>query len=113
MRKLITAAILAVLGWQGYNAYHRASLASEPPSAETTEDSAASREDSAEFATGGTDQVRDELVSEDSSFTCDGRTHCSQMASCEEATWFINNCPGTEMDGNNDGVPCERQWCGR
>jgi len=44
-------------------------------------------------------------------FVCDGRTHCSQMTSCAEATWFINNCPGTQMDGNNDGVPCESQWC--
>ena len=45
------------------------------------------------------------------SFRCDGRTHCSQMTSCQEATWFINHCPGTEMDGNQDGVPCEQQWC--
>ena len=45
------------------------------------------------------------------SYKCDGRTHCSHMTSCEEATWFLRNCPGTKMDGNNDGVPCERQWC--
>ena len=44
-------------------------------------------------------------------FRCDGRTHCSQMKSCAEATWFLRNCPNTKMDGNNDGVPCERQWC--
>ena len=43
---------------------------------------------------------------------CDGRTHCSQMVSCEEATWFLKHCPGVEMDGNHDGVPCEQQWCG-
>jgi endonuclease YncB( thermonuclease family) len=42
---------------------------------------------------------------------CDGRTRCSQMTSCAEATWFLKNCPGVEMDGNHDGVPCERQWC--
>jgi endonuclease YncB( thermonuclease family) len=42
---------------------------------------------------------------------CDGRTSCSQMSSCAEATWFLKNCPGVKMDGNNDGVPCERQWC--
>ena len=42
---------------------------------------------------------------------CDGRTHCSQMTSCEEATYFLRNCPGTQMDGEGDGVPCERQWC--
>lgn len=44
-------------------------------------------------------------------FKCDGRTRCSEMTSCEEATFFINNCPGVQMDGNNDGVPCEKQWC--
>lgn len=42
---------------------------------------------------------------------CDGRTHCSHMTSCKEAMWFIQNCPGMEMDGDNDGIPCERQWC--
>lgn len=46
-----------------------------------------------------------------SSFQCDGRTHCNQMRSCEEATFFLRNCPNTKMDGNRDGVPCERQWC--
>lgn len=44
-------------------------------------------------------------------YQCDGRTHCSQMTSCEEATFFIRNCPGTKMDGDNDGIPCERQLC--
>ncbi len=42
---------------------------------------------------------------------CDGRTHCSQMTSCAEATYFLKNCPGAQMDGNFDGVPCEQQWC--
>ena len=45
---------------------------------------------------------------------CDGRVYCSQMTSCEEATWFLENCPNTKMDGKGrgDGIPCERQWCG-
>ena len=42
---------------------------------------------------------------------CDGRTRCRQMTSCEEATYFLKNCPGTVMDGDHDGVPCEDQWC--
>ncbi|UJF21942.1 excalibur calcium-binding domain-containing protein [Shewanella sp. OMA3-2] len=47
-----------------------------------------------------------------SQFRCEaGKTHCSQMRSCAEATFYINNCPGTKMDGNGDGVPCERQFC--
>lgn len=44
-------------------------------------------------------------------FSCDGRKHCSQMTSCSEAKLFLKNCPGTEMDGDGDGVPCEQQWC--
>ena len=44
-------------------------------------------------------------------YRCDGRTYCSQMHSCAEATWFLKNCPGVKMDGNHDGVPCEKQWC--
>lgn len=44
-------------------------------------------------------------------FRCDGRIDCSQMTSCSEAKYFLKNCPGVRMDGDNDGVPCERQWC--
>jgi cold shock CspA family protein len=43
-----------------------------------------------------------------SPFSCDGRRYCSQMRSREEAVFFVRNCPGTEMDGDGDGVPCER-----
>ena len=44
-------------------------------------------------------------------FRCDGRKYCSQMTSCAEAKQFLKNCPGVQMDGNHDGVPCEQQWC--
>jgi hypothetical protein len=44
-------------------------------------------------------------------FQCDGRSYCSQMHSCEEAKWFLKHCPGMNMDGEGDGIPCERQWC--
>ena len=50
---------------------------------------------------------------EKAQFSCDGRTHCSQMRSYEEAVFFNNNCPNTKMDGNNDGEPCERQFKNR
>ena len=52
-------------------------------------------------------------VSASSSFRCDDRTHCSQMTSCDEATFFLRNCPNMQMDGDHDGVPCEEQWCPR
>lgn len=44
-------------------------------------------------------------------FKCDGRKYCSQMTSCAEAKSFLKYCPGTEMDGDHDGIPCESQWC--
>lgn len=43
-------------------------------------------------------------------FKCDGRQHCSEMTSLEEARFFLKNCPNTKMDGDNDGEPCERQF---
>lgn len=45
------------------------------------------------------------------SFRCDGRTQCREMGSCAEARYFLANCPGTAMDGDGDGTPCELQWC--
>lgn len=42
---------------------------------------------------------------------CDGRRRCTQMHSCEEAKFFLAHCPGVEMDGDHDGIPCEQQWC--
>ena len=45
-------------------------------------------------------------------FSCDGRVYCSQMSSCEEAKFFLAHCPGTKMDGDGDGIPCEKQFCG-
>lgn len=46
-------------------------------------------------------------------FHCDGRVRCSQMRSCEEARYFLQHCSGVKMDGDGDGIPCEREWCGR
>jgi len=42
---------------------------------------------------------------------CDGRTQCVQMTSCSEAKYFLQNCPGVQMDSNRNGVPCEKTWC--
>lgn len=44
-------------------------------------------------------------------YRCDGRVYCSQMTSCQEATYFLKHCPNVKVDGNHDGIPCEKQWC--
>jgi len=49
-------------------------------------------------------------VNTDQNFSCDGRQHCSQMHSYEEAVFFLRNCPNTKMDGDGDGIPCEQQF---
>lgn len=88
MNTVLLLALLVFAGWYGYSQFRRGAnlpvAAAEPAVAESAP------------------EMR---------FNCDGRTHCSQMTSCAEATYFLNNCPGTRMDGNNDGVPCEKQWC--
>ncbi len=58
------------------------------------------------------DTIPAKTVLPEPAFHCDGRTRCPQMTSCAEATFFLRQCPGTRMDGNRDGVPCEEQWCG-
>lgn len=40
-------------------------------------------------------------------FKCEGKRHCSQMTSCDEARFYDRYCPDTLMDGDGDGRPCE------
>ena len=63
---------------------------------------------------GGKNQVKQiatPAVAPVATFRCDGRKHCSQITSCKEAKFFLKNCPGVKMDGDGDGIPCEKQWC--
>jgi len=55
--------------------------------------------------------TRIEAPSVESVFQCDGRRRCTQMRSCAEARFFLATCPGAEMDGDRDGIPCEDQHC--
>lgn len=43
-------------------------------------------------------------------FKCDKRKYCSQMRSYDEAKYFLRHCRGVKMDGDHDGIPCERQF---
>jgi endonuclease YncB( thermonuclease family) len=40
-------------------------------------------------------------------FTCGTKRYCREMASCEEARFYLTQCGVTTMDGDNDGIPCE------
>jgi maltooligosyltrehalose synthase len=98
MKNLIVLAILGAIGWFGYGKYK--AMTAQGRAADPV---VALARESAASATGSA-TARPE-------FSCDGRTHCSHMRSCAEATYFIQHCPNTQMDGDHDGVPCERQWC--
>lgn len=89
MKNLLTVVAIGLLGWYGITKYQ----------------SYSSSRSNDVFTEG------DEAVPSQS-FSCDGRTRCSQMRSCDEAICFVRNCPGIKMDGDGDGVPCESQWCG-
>ncbi len=91
----VAVLLLVALGVYGYANY------SKRASAYGAADARASSEGSAT-------QTQQPLLTNQ---RCDGRQHCSQMTSCAEAKFFLKNCPGVQMDGNHDGVPCEQQWC--
>lgn len=39
-------------------------------------------------------------------FQCGSKQRCSQMASCAEAQFYLQQCGVRQLDGNNDGIPC-------
>lgn len=45
------------------------------------------------------------------SFQCGTKRTCSQMKSCKEAKYFLNQCGVQRLDRDGDGVPCEN-LCG-
>ena len=38
---------------------------------------------------------------------CGQKQFCREMASCEEAMFYLKKCGVSSLDGNGDGVPCE------
>ncbi len=39
---------------------------------------------------------------------CGTKRYCKEMNSCEEAYHYLRNCGLNRLDGDRDGVPCER-----
>ena len=107
MRKLI---ILAALAYAGYG-YFTGTLDLPLPASLLANPSPVISNDNPGgriSVTGGVEQAPAPVSNR--TFTCDGRQHCSQMSSYEEASFFLANCPNTKMDGDNDGIPCEQQF---
>jgi hypothetical protein len=47
-----------------------------------------------------------------SGFACGAKRYCTQMTSCAEAMFHFQVCGLRRLDGDQDGVPCERV-CGQ
>jgi hypothetical protein len=99
MKRFIIVVLLALAAWQGYDLYQSRRAGRRAPMG-IVDDTQRIKPPSVQ-----------RIVEPTSSYKCDGRIYCSQMTSCEEATFFLKNCPGVKMDGDNDGIPCENQWC--
>jgi endonuclease YncB( thermonuclease family) len=41
-------------------------------------------------------------------YNCEGKTKCSEMVSCEEALYYLTHCGVGSLDGDMDGLPCEK-----
>jgi predicted negative regulator of RcsB-dependent stress response len=101
MKSIIVVLLLAAAAWFGFGKYQdrahaqrEAELANQPvkkkPAALPT-------------AKAGEPGV--------SFFSCDGRSSCRQMTSCEEAKYFVRTCPGFETGVFGEEASCEKQWC--
>ncbi|WP_352851814.1 excalibur calcium-binding domain-containing protein [Mesorhizobium sp. M0895] len=45
-----------------------------------------------------------------SGYSCEPRRTCSQISSCDEASWYLANCSwGRKLDRDKDGIACESQ----
>tara|TARA_Y100001934_G_scaffold269146_1_gene352211 strand:- start:285 stop:959 length:675 start_codon:yes stop_codon:yes gene_type:complete len=42
-------------------------------------------------------------------FTCGTKRYCREMTSCEEAQFYLVQCGLTRLDGDKDGMPCEKK----
>jgi hypothetical protein len=73
MKRIFILLLLGLAAWQGYGEYkpRRAAQATSP----------------------GMADVSPRAPDPAGRFRCDGRTYCSQITSCEEATFFLKNCP--------------------
>ena len=101
MKSIIVVLLLAAVAWFGFGKYQdrlrgqrEAELASQPAKKKAAPLPAAKPGEPAV-----------------SFFTCDARTSCRQMTSCEEARYFIKTCPGFSSGVFGEEASCENQWC--
>ena len=93
---------LAAFGWNHFAAQRERAVVARPPQEKMSAPSTPKQIPLAgQFAPAATSEA----------FKCEGKKYCSEMKSCDEANFYLRNCPGVNIDGDGDGIPCERQWC--
>lgn len=99
MKRIIWILVLAAVGWYAWGTYEGRARAER-----AAEAAAQSSRKTGTVPAKATDPGP-------SFFTCDGRSSCTQMRSCEEARYFVRNC-GINNGASGEGAPsCENQWC--
>ena len=44
----------------------------------------------------------------DNDVACGNKRYCKEMTSCDEAKFYLSQCELSPLDGDADGVPCEK-----
>ncbi len=103
MLRLLVILIVAAVGWYGWGKY-QARMGAAPPAEIVLKPlkrllpaSAAKTPQAAEPPP--------------NFFTCNARTSCTQMSSCEEVRYFLQNCPGLAWEASGESPSCLSQWC--
>lgn len=101
---VVILSILALLGYQALNVFN----STEPSALETELTETAQQDADPSLAHSEWSPAQAEQGPQ---FQCEGKQHCSEMSSCEEAEFYLEQCPNVLIDGDRDGIPCERQLC--
>jgi endonuclease YncB( thermonuclease family) len=52
--------------------------------------------------------LRESKTHQNNNASCGSKHYCKEMASCEEAKFYLTQCGLTRLDGDGDGAPCEK-----
>lgn len=99
---------LSILAWLGYQSVHLFSAEAPAPVVTEWVETEYQQKDRVLLDSPVWPPVQ---AQQNAQFQCEGKQHCSEMISCEEAQFYLEQCPDVLIDGDNDGVPCERQLC--
>lgn len=99
---------LSILGWLGYQSMHLFNAEAPSPTVAQLIETADQQSTTAALENPVWPPIQ---AQQDPQFQCTGKQHCSEMSSCEEAEFYLEQCPNVLIDGDRDGIPCERQLC--